>query len=79
MDVKETVSARANSQVHLNVPTVLWKAVKVMAAEAGTSMTNMVVRALGREAYFFKVRHDDPGARVWIERSDGERTEVVFL
>lgn len=77
--VQPTESERANQQVHLNVPTLLWRAVAGLAEATGSSMTNVVVRALNREAYFWRVFHEDPNARVWVERSNGDRSEVVFL
>jgi hypothetical protein len=65
--------------VHVNVPKVLWRAVDAMAKRFGTSKTNIVIRALNKEAYFARVHIDDPNARVVVEHSDGRRETVVFV
>jgi hypothetical protein len=77
----ETATAveRSNQQVHLNIPTLLWRAVAGIAEATGTSMTNVVVRALTREAFFTRELLEDPGTRIWVEHTNGERKEVVFL
>lgn len=65
--------------VHINVPKVLWQAVDAMAKRFGTSKTNIVVRALNKEAYFARIHREDPGARVVVEHSDGRQETVVFV
>jgi hypothetical protein len=65
--------------VHINVPKVLWRAVDTMAKRFGTSKTNIVIRALNKEAYFARIQVEDPDARVVVEHSDGRRETVVFV
>lgn len=65
--------------VHINLPKILWQAVDAIAKAYGTTKTNVVVRALNKEAYFARVFRDDPKAKVVVERSDGTRETVVFV
>jgi hypothetical protein len=65
--------------VHINVPKVLWRAVDAMAKRFATSKTNIVIRALNKEAYFARIQVEDPNARVIVEHSDGRRETVVFV
>lgn len=65
--------------VHMNLPKILWQAVDGLAKFSGTTKTNVVVRALNKEAFFAKVLKDDPHAQIVIEHSNGEKERVVFV
>jgi len=67
------------TSVHINLPRVMWQAVEGLARRFSTSKTNIVVRALNKEAYFARVLDQDPGATVWVEHTNGERERVVFI
>lgn len=64
--------------VHVNVPTVLWQAVAGMAEHSSTTKTDVLVRALNREAHFTRRLLEDPGAKIYVEHGNGEREIVAF-
>lgn len=70
---------REITSVHMNLPTVLWRAVTVLARRYGTTKTNVVVRALNKEAFFARLEDRDPGAEVVILHSDSSREVVRFV
>ena len=79
--VHESVSY-AESQltaVHVNLPKLLWQAVDAMANRLATTKTNIVVRALNKEAFFNRVHDEDPGAKVVVEHSNGDREYVNWV
>jgi hypothetical protein len=78
-DTKAEYAEGDLTAVHINLPKMLWRAVDVMAKRFGTSKTNIVVRALNKEAYFARIQAEDPNARVFVEHSDGRRESVVFV
>jgi hypothetical protein len=67
------------TSVHVNLPTVLWRAASAMAEALGMTRTNLLVRALNREAYFARLLLEDPDARVYVQHSDGSRERVAFI
>lgn len=66
------------TSVHVNLPSLLWRAVGAMARHMATTKTNTVVRALDNYAYFTRVLMQDPKARIVVEHSGGQREEVSF-
>jgi hypothetical protein len=65
--------------VHMNLPKILWQAVDGLSKFYGTTKTNVVVRALNKEAFFARVLKNDPKAQIVIEHSNGEKERVVFV
>src|ERR1700730_585000 len=78
-EAEPTVGGLGLTSVHVNLPTVLWKAVAGMAEHFAMTKTNVLVRALNREAYFTRVLLEDPGAKVYVEHSNGDRESVAFV
>jgi hypothetical protein len=55
---------RGNTRINVNVPNVLASAVEAIAEEQGITRTDVIVRALSREAYFARLAAEAPDARV---------------
>ena len=66
------------TSVHVNLPTLLWRAVDAIARHLATTKTNVVVRALDNYAYFARILLDDPKARIVVGHSGGRQEEVGF-
>ena len=79
IEQKVTYEENQLTDVHVKVPKLLWQAVQAMAEHLGTTKTNLVVRALNKEAFFNRVFDEDKGTRVVLERSDGSREIVNFV
>lgn len=69
----------ALTRVNVNIPTVLVQAITAIAKRLNMNRTDVIVRALTREAYFAKLDVEDPKAKFIVERSNGDRQEVIFL
>jgi hypothetical protein len=67
------------TRVNVNIPTILVQAITAIAKRLNMNRTDVIVRALSREAYFAKLEVEDPNAKFIVERSNGDRQEVVFL
>ncbi|MBV9524879.1 MAG: hypothetical protein JOZ46_03560 [Candidatus Dormibacteraeota bacterium] len=69
----------AITRVNVNLPSLLVQAIDAIATRLGLNRTDVIVRALNREAYFARLQAEDPNARFFVERSTGEHQEVVFV
>lgn len=67
------------TRVNVNIPTILVQAITAIAKRLNMNRTDVIVRALSREAYFAKLEVEDPKAKFIVERSNGDRQEVIFL
>lgn len=67
------------TRVNVNLPSILVQAVDAIASRFGLTRTDVIVRALNREAYFARLQVDDPEAKFFVERSNGETQEIVFV
>jgi hypothetical protein len=64
--------------VHINLPTLLWRAVGGLARYLGTSKTNIVLRALDNYLYLTKAIVAEDDARVAIVHGNGTMEYVPF-
>jgi hypothetical protein len=76
---KQTYEDNELIQVHINLPKLLWKGVDALAKAYGTTKTNVVVRALNKEAFFARVIREDPKAQVVVEHGNGDKELVSFV
>ncbi len=67
------------TRVNVNIPSALVAAVAEISRQFCMNRTDVIVRALNREAYFARLSVEDPEAKFIVERSSGNRQEVVFI
>jgi hypothetical protein len=56
-----------------------FRAVSAISAARRMTRTDVIVRALSREAYFARLAAETPDAKIIVERPNGKRQELVFL
>jgi|HubBroStandDraft_6_1064221.scaffolds.fasta_scaffold264427_2 hypothetical protein len=70
---------KGTTRINVNVPSVVATAIEGIAEKMGMSRTDVIVRALTREAYFARLAVETPDAKIIVERPNGKRQELVFL
>jgi hypothetical protein len=70
---------KGTTRINVNVPSVLASAVEAIAQQLGITRTDVIVRALSREAYFARLAAEMPDAKIIVEDPNGKRQELVFL
>jgi hypothetical protein len=80
LSTESTVApTKGTTRINVNVPSVLASAVEAIAEQRGMTRTDVIVRALSREAYFARLAAETPDAKIIVERPNGKRQELVFL